>query len=147
MFEPGDSSFFVIEDKQRDIRIGMMICYDWRFPEATRSLALAGADLIICPSNLVTNIWHKVMPARAIENKIYLAVANRIGREKRGDEQLFFNGESAVYAFNGDMLCKAGVEDIRIITATIDPSKTRDKSFNEINDIFTDRRPDMYRTK
>jgi len=147
VFTPGDSGFFVTEDSARDIKIGMMICYDWRFPEATRSLALAGADLIVCPSNLVTNVWHKVMPARALENKVYLAVANRIGTESKGEEELFFNGESAIYSYNGAVLCKAAVEDEKVISADIDPKRTRDKSFNPVNDIFKDRRPELYRTK
>jgi predicted amidohydrolase len=79
----------------------MMICYDWRFPEATRSLAHAGADLIVCPSNLVTNVWHKVMPARALENKVYLAVANRIGIESKGEEELFFTNREGYFEIYG----------------------------------------------
>ncbi len=143
-FSEGDTGFFVIEDKSRDIKIGTMICYDWRFPEASRSLALLGADIIVCPSNLVTNIWRKVMPARAIENKVYFAVINRIGSEKRNNEKLIFNGDSAIYNFNGEVLDSAQIENEKIIRAEIFPEKTRDKSFNEMNDIFTDRRPDYY---
>ncbi len=144
-FEPGDTGFFVIDYKEQDIRIGTMICYDWRFPEASRALALLGADLIICPSNLVTNVWHLVMPARAIENKVYLAVANRCGTEKRKNEELKFKGESAVYGYNGSELAKAGITTEEVITAEIFPEKTRDKSFNEFNDIFRDRRPELYK--
>jgi 5-aminopentanamidase len=143
-FDKGEKPFFVIEDKSKDITIGPMICYDWRFPEASRSLALLGADLIVCPSNLVTAVWHKVMPARAIENKVYFAVINRIGTEKRNNEELFFNGESVIYGYNGEILAKAGVEDEKIIHAEIFPELTRKKSFNEFNDIFSDRRPYMY---
>lgn len=144
-FSEGNKGFFVIEDKSKDIKIGIMICYDWRFPEASRSLALLGADIIVCPSNLVTNIWRKVMPARAIENKVYFAVINRIGSENRNNEELFFNGDSAIYNYNGEVLDSAQVDNEKIITAEIFPEKTRNKSFNEINDIFADRRPKYYK--
>lgn len=143
-FTPGDTGFFVIEDKQRDFRLGTMICYDWRFPEAARSLALKGADLIICPSNLVTDLWHGVMPARAIENKVYFAVVNRTGTECRNEEELFFKGESAIYDYSGKQICKAGIYEEQILFAEIYPEKTRNKSFNEFNDLYLDRRPEFY---
>jgi predicted amidohydrolase len=143
-FDPGDTGFFVIDYSRRDIRLGTMICYDWRFPEAARSLGLLGADLIVCPSNLVTHVWHKVMPARALENKCYLAVANRIGKEERNGEEVAFNGDSGIWSYNGDLITKAGSSDETVINTMIDPEKTRNKSFNEFNDIFGDRRPDMY---
>ena len=143
-FDPGDTGFNVIEDKSRDLKIGLMICYDWRFPEASRTLALQGADIIICPSNLVTDVWHKVMPARAIENKVYFAVANRCGTEERNKEILTFKGESAIYSYNGKELVKAGIDNEIVIMSEIEPEKTRNKSFNEINDVFKDRRPELY---
>lgn len=144
-FDRGDTGFFVVSFPDKDIRIGTMICYDWRFPEAARCLGLDGADLIACPSNLVTPLWNKVMPARAIENKVYLAVANRIGIEKRNDETLLFNGRSSIYDYNGDTLAEAPSDSAKIITAEIYPERTRDKSFNLINDINKDRLPDMYK--
>ena len=144
-FDAGDTGFFVVEDTRRDIRIGPMICYDWRFPEAARVLTLKGADLIVCPSNLVTDAWRQVMPARAIENKVYLAVANRCGIEKRKGEQLLFKGNSAIYGYNGGELAKAGPDTEAVLTVDIDPAATRDKSFNPLNDILRDRQPQKYR--
>ncbi len=143
-FDRGDTGFFVIHDKPRDVRIGPMICYDWRFPEAARVLTLLGADIIVCPSNLVTDAWGIVMPARAIENKVYVAVANRVGKEKRDTEELLFKGNSAVYSYNGSRLAKAGPHKEEIVSAEIYPSRTRDKSFNPLNDILTDREPVHY---
>jgi predicted amidohydrolase len=140
-FAEGDSGYFIVEDKRRDIKIGVMICYDWRFPEAARSLALLGADLIVCPSNLVTKVWPKVMPARAIENKVYIAIANRYGTETSGNEEVQFNGRSGIWKYNGDVMAQAAVEEETVLTVEIDPQKTRKKSFNEFNDIFGDRRP------
>jgi predicted amidohydrolase len=143
-FDAGDTGFFVIEDEQRDIRIGTMICYDWRFPEASRTLGLLKADIIVCPSNLVTDVWHIAMPARALENKVYLAVANRTGTEKRGEEELLFKGKSAIYSYNGSALAIADAESEEEIRAEIEPFKTRDKSFNAENDIFKDRVTQFY---
>ncbi|MGE5480764.1 MAG: nitrilase-related carbon-nitrogen hydrolase [Chloroflexota bacterium] len=143
-FAPGDTGFFTVKWKRFGVNIGMMICYDWRFPESARTLALRGADLIVCPSNLVTDVWHISMPSRALENKVYLAVANRVGEETRGEETLIYKGLSAIYGYNGALLAKAGATEEVEISAIIEPSETRNKSFNEFNNIFTDRRPELY---
>lgn len=143
-FEPGNTGFFVVGSKEKDVKIGTMICYDWRFPESARTLALLGADLIACPSNLVTGVWHIAMPCRALENKVYVAVANRYGTEKNNDEELLFKGESALWSYNGTIIKKADIDGDCILKSTIDPEKTRDKSFNSVNNIFKDRRKEMY---
>jgi 5-aminopentanamidase len=143
-FEQSNRGYFVINYPDFDIKIGLMICYDWRFPESARTLGLKGADLILCPSNLVTPIWDRVMPARAIENKVYVAVANRIGIEKTEDNQLLFTGKSAVYSYNGDILALAKSDTEEVISCELFPEQTRNKSFNEFNDIFKDRRPELY---
>ncbi|CAN5390865.1 carbon-nitrogen hydrolase [soil metagenome] len=134
-FNEGNTGFVVVNIPHLDLHLGTMICYDWRFPEAARTLALQGADLIAVPSNLVTELWPRVMPTRAIENKVYVAVANREGSEENGGEVVSFNGRSMIYGYNGDELGR---------DAEIDPVQTRTKSFNAINDIFTDRRPEFY---
>jgi len=145
VFDAGNTGFFVVHEKERDLRLGTMICYDWRFPEASRTLALMGADLIVCPSNLVTNVWHISMPSRALENKVYFLVANRIGTEFNSGESLFFNGKSGIWDYNGKPLAIASETHEERITAEILPSETRNKSFNEFNNIFNDRRPEMYK--
>lgn len=144
VFTPGDSGFFVLDLPGLDCRLGTMVCYDWRFPEAARTLALQGADVIVCPSNLVTHIWRSVMPVRAIENKTYLVVANRTGTETTNDEEVSFNGQSAIYGYNGQPLSSADPTEDAVLIAEIHPELTRDKSFNPLNDIFADRRPDVY---
>ncbi|MBN8572306.1 MAG: nitrilase-related carbon-nitrogen hydrolase [Candidatus Kapaibacterium sp.] len=143
-FSPGNTGFFVVEDTAKDIRVGTMICYDWRFPESARTLGLRGADIIVCPSNLVTDVWHIAMPCRALENKVYMAVANRYGTEKVGDEELTFKGESALWGYNGAIMAKALPHGDAIVYGSIQPELTRSKSFNSVNDIFRDRRPEMY---
>lgn len=143
-FAPGDTGFFTMHLPHLDCTIGTMICYDWRFPESARALALQGADLIVCPSNLVTHIWRLAMPVRAFENKVYLAVANRTGSEHNAGEDVAFNGQSAIYGINGSVLVDAPAEGDAVIVATIDPAESRNKMFNSINDIFKDRREEMY---
>jgi 5-aminopentanamidase len=144
VFTAGDTGFFVTDLPHMDCRLGTMICYDWRFPESARTLALRGADVIAAPSNLITEIWRTVMPTRAIENKVYLAVANRTGVEVNGDEMVSFNGSSAIYKYNGHVLASAHEADDAVLIADVDPASTRSKSFNSHNDIFADRRPDHY---
>jgi predicted amidohydrolase len=144
-FDAGDTGFFVVEDPLRQVRIGPMVCYDWRFPEAARSLALLGADVIVCPANLITEAWRQVLPARAVENKIYLAVSNRTGSERRGREVLHFKGSSAIYGYDGGLLARADAVAEGVFSADIEPRATRDKSFNAFNDVFRDRRPEHYR--
>ncbi|HZY38427.1 MAG TPA: nitrilase-related carbon-nitrogen hydrolase [Mucilaginibacter sp.] len=148
-FEPGNSGFFVIDHPYVDCRVGLMVCNDWRYPEAARSLALMGTDVIACPSNLVSTLWGVGMPARALENKVYVAVANRCGTEVRslddgGEQSLTFNGGSVVYDFNGSPMAQAGKDEGQVLTVEIAPKLTRDKAFNAYNDLFKDRRPDQY---
>lgn len=144
VFRPGDTGFPVVRDQRLDVSIGIMLCYDWRFPESARSLALDGADIIACPSNLVTDAWMKVMPARAIENKVFVAVANRAGSETKDGETLVFKGRSALYDPWGEAIVQTGPYDDHVLIAEIEPADARDKRFNECNDIFRDRRPDLY---
>lgn len=143
IFDEGDTGFFVINYK--GLNLGTMICYDWRFPEAARTLALKGADLIVCPSNLVTGVWQNVMSARALENKVYIAVANKYGSENNNGDELTFNGESAIYSYNGSFMTQASKHSEEILTVEIHPEMTRDKSFNNYNNIFLDRREDLYK--
>ena len=123
-----------------------MICYDWRFPEAARALALGGAELIAVPSNIVTTtgMLHTTLATRAFENKVALAFADRIGSETNGDEALTFRGQSALIDYNGQILSKASADRQEIIVADFDLDKTRSKRINEFNDIFTDRVPSAY---
>jgi predicted amidohydrolase len=145
IFEPGKEGFFVVE--WGGVRIGTMICYDWRFPEATRKLALDGADIIAHPSNLVAaaNLWGPVMSTRAFENKVITVTANRSGVETLGEETLVFTGESRIIGMNGATYAITDADSETVITAELDPVATRTKSFNPYNDIFADRRPELYR--
>jgi predicted amidohydrolase len=146
VFAPGDTGFGVVE--WNGVRIGTMICYDWRFPEATRTLALRGADVIAHPSDLVAakHLWGPTMRTRALENKVVIVTANRCGTEEHAGETLTFSGESQITAMNGKVLAEASADEECVIVAEVDPFATRNKSFNEYNDILRDRRPEMYIT-
>lgn len=153
VFSPGDTGFKVFELTLRGgelIKLGVMICYDWRFPESARSLALQGADIIAIPSNIVTRtgMLHTVLQARAFENKVIVAFADRVGSESgmydNKASDLTYRGESCIVNYNGEVLAILDDESEDIATAEVDIVATRNKSFSELNNIFTDRRRDMY---
>ena len=74
----------------------MLICFDWRFPETSRALALLGADVIAHPSNLVFPNAQKAMLTRSLENRVYTVTANRTGTERRPGGTVPFTGRSQI---------------------------------------------------
>ena len=143
IFSRGNIGFpvFSLETRSGMAKAGMMICYDWRFPEAARSLALGGAEFIALPSNIVTTtgMLRTTLQTRAFENKIVLAFADRVGRESILDESLEFQGGSAIIDCNGDVLSSGSKTEEKIVWAEVDLEKTRSKRINAFNDIFSDR--------
>jgi 5-aminopentanamidase len=87
-----------------DLCIGMAICFDAGFPEHMRALALAGADVIVCPAAFADNDerrrYELYFPTRALENTVYVAVANAIGDQ--GGVRMF--GESLLIGPRGNEL-------------------------------------------
>ena len=123
-----------------------MIWFDWFFPEAMRSLALLGAEIVAHPSNLVLPYCPDAMPVRCLENCIYAVTANRVGMEERKPGQsLTFIGESMVVSPRGRILIRATGDGEVVMVAEIDPKNAQDKRLNHFNDVFKDRRPDMYK--
>jgi len=150
LFSPGDLGFPVFDLETAagtPYRLGVMVCFDWYFPEAARSLALRGADVIAHPSNLVLPHCPESMPIRARENHVYTLTANRYGTEQSGDETLTFIGMSEICGPNGDILARAGREETTIESAVLDLEEGRDRSINRYNDVLGDRRPDTYVTQ
>jgi len=126
------------------IRIGMMICFDWIFPEACRSLALKGVQVIAHPSNLVMPYCQKAMVTRCIENRVFAVTANRIGEERRGEDHFVFTGRSQITSFNGEVLSSAPADQTFTGFAEIEVDQSNNKKINEYNDLLDDRRPELY---
>jgi predicted amidohydrolase len=121
-----------------------MICFDWRFPEVARVLALGGADVIAHPSNLVHPYCQDAMITRAIENRVFIATANRFGEERVGDVTVRFTGRSQIVSPRGERLVTMGSDEEGVRVATVEPEEARDKRVTARNDLFADRRVDLW---
>jgi len=137
-FEPGNLGFHVFNIGIA--RVGIMICFDWFFPEAMRTLALKGADIIAHPANLVMPYAPRAMPIRSLENRVFSITANRIG-EERG---LRFIGMSQINSPKAEILLRASEDKEEVGIVEISLEEARNKKINELNDIFKDRRPEHY---
>ncbi|WP_199614874.1 carbon-nitrogen family hydrolase [Paenibacillus alkalitolerans] len=119
---------------------GMMICYDIRFPELSRKLALDGAKVLFVPAEWPKprlHHWRTLLMARAIENQMYVVACNRVG-ESRGTE---FFGHSMVISPWGEVLAEGGEQET-ILTAELDMDEV-DRVRRTIP-VFDDRRPEFY---
>src|SRR5712691_139507 len=128
-------------------RIGLEICYDLRFPEVTRALALKGADLVAHPTNfpMAARVQTELITvARAAENRIYLLTANRVGKERGGE----FCGWSQIVDPYGRRLAEAGETEKALLVAEVDVELARDKNYVVPGEyelyLFGDRRPELY---
>lgn len=120
----------------RGFKIGILICFDIEFPELARELALLNVDLIAIPTSLMTpyeNIARHVVPARAIENQVFVAYANRTGSEM----DLEYVGESCICSPSGEFLANASDDENQMIIADIQiVSKTQVRSeFSYISEL------------
>ena len=141
-FQPGDRPFQTAA--VGDTRIGLMICFDWIFPEAMRSLALHGAHVICHSANLLLPFCQNAMITRCLENHVFAVTANRIGSEKRKERSLTFTGGSQIVGPRGEILAQSGPGGEEAKAVEIDPLIAWDKHITGRNHLFNDRRPDMY---
>ncbi len=125
-------------------KIGVMICFDWIFPEVCRVLALKGAEIICHPSNLVLPYAQKAMLTRSIENKVFSITANRVGLEERGGYRFYFTGRSQITNPRMEVLVQAGEKEEKVGLANIDVAEARDKKITDFNHIFKDRYTPFY---
>jgi len=131
------------------LRIGVLICYDLRFPEAARMCALDGADLIALPANWPVGVdFHPGIfaPSRAAENHCYLLACDRVGTE-RGTT---FIGRSVLIDYDGHQLAVASDTDEELLLGDIDPEAARHTHVRRRPgehewDTMADRRPGLYR--
>ena len=143
IFDVGDTGFNVFSIGN-DIKAGIMICYDWFFPESARTLMLKGANLICHPSNLVLPYCQKAMFARAVENRVFTVTANRIGCEKADDEVLEFSGNSIIYNPKGDILLQTKKDNECIDAVDIDITEANNKNITSLNNLLDDRNRVFY---
>jgi len=141
-FSPGNESLEVYDVK--NVKIGVMICFDWFFPETIRTLTLLGADIIAHPANLVLPYCQRAMTTRCLINRVFAVTSNRIGNEKRGEDNFTFTGGSQITAHNGNVLSSAPKNKVFVDFVEIDVKKARDKNLNIHNDVITDRRSEFY---
>ena len=141
-FSPGNKPLEIYEVKKA--KVGIMICFDWFFPETIRSLALLGADIIAHPANLVLPYCQRAMITRCLVNRVFAVTSNRIGNERRGENNFTFTGGSQITSYNGDVLSSAPKEKPHIDFVKIDVKQARDKNLNMYNNVIKDRRTELY---
>ena len=141
-FDPGDIPLQV--QTVRDVKIGIMICFDWIFPEVMRTLVLQGAQVICHPSNLVLSYCQDAMRTRCIENMVFSVTANRFGSDKRPHGEVKFTGQSQITAPKGIVIQKAVPQRETLFIVEIDPALALNKNITNLNDLQKDRRPEFY---
>ncbi len=141
-FAPG-GEFKVISLK--GISVGLMICFDWIFPESARVLALGGAQVICHPSNLVLPHCQRAMVTRCLENRVFAITANRAGEESRGGNRMVFTGGSQVTSPHGEVLLRGPETGEKLEIVEIDPRMALDKRITPENDLLQDRYPGCYK--
>ncbi|MFZ1947859.1 MAG: nitrilase-related carbon-nitrogen hydrolase [bacterium] len=141
LFAPGDRGFTVVD--LGGVRLGLMICFDWIFPEAARILTLMGAQILCHPANLVLPHCPQAMITRCLENRVYAVTANRVGTEVRDGEEYRFIGTSQVVSPRGQVLVRAGDDEL-VQIIDVDPALADDKMVTSANHAIGDRRPDLY---
>jgi predicted amidohydrolase len=137
-FSAGDAQPEIFE--VGGLKASLLICYDVEFPESVRALALAGAELVIVPTALMMPfdvVAKTIVPARAYENQLFVAYANRCGREAAFD----YCGSSCVVGPDGVDLARAGRGE-ELIFAEIDPAAL--ERSRQLNPYLRDRRPELY---
>jgi predicted amidohydrolase len=142
VFDPGGRTPEVFD--VGGVRLGMMICFDWIFPEIARTLALRGADVLCHCANLVLPFCQDAMITRCVENRLFAITSNRVGTEKRAGHEFTFTGRSQIIAPRGDVLVRAGADGEDVFIVEFDHTLARDKSVTEFNDLLADRRPTLY---
>ncbi|RXE57205.1 peptidyl-arginine deiminase [Methanoculleus taiwanensis] len=147
-FRPGDG-YRVYET--RYARIAVLICYDQWFPEAARTVALQGADIIFYPTAIGWiageedpaegdwhDAWETIQRSHAIANSVHVAAVNRVGIEGA----LRFWGSSFVCDSFGTVIARAGNADEEVLVATVDLAQNA--AVREGWGFFRNRRPDTY---
>jgi predicted amidohydrolase len=141
-FDQGDTPFEPVRAEGTDI--GLLICFDWYFPEVARVLAIGGAKILAHPSNLVLPHCPEAMRTRCLENRVFAVTANRTGSENRGGRSFSFIGQSQVVGPDGKVLARAPSNGVDVGIVEIDPADAERKDPTGRNDWMKDRRTDLF---
>lgn len=146
----GGSAPLLVEIEALDLRLGVLVCYDLRFPEIVRALAFAGMDLLAVPTAWTsigkTTLWDRagycpqnhVVIAHAYQNRVAVVCADRVGRE--GDVR--FLGASIAVSPEGEVaLGPLPGEEEALAVVDVDPARSRDKTVGDAGDLWADRQP------
>jgi len=126
-------------------RVGLMICFDWIYPETARILAVRGAQVILHMANLVLPYCQAATVTRCIENLVFIAVANRTGTENRvPGETLQFTGASVIVNPRGEYLLNAGETEEGCWAVEVAPAEADNKMATPRNHLVDDRRTELY---
>lgn len=121
-------------------KIGVGVCYDYMFPEFWRKMALKGVRLFCNTANFVSEYGFPVMRVRSIENGVFSITTNRVGM----DGEQMYKGGSEIVDNRGHVLSKASDFDEEVEVVDVDLNLADDKVWNKINDLFKDRREELY---
>ncbi|WRS27224.1 N-carbamoylputrescine amidase [Oscillospiraceae bacterium MB08-C2-2] len=150
-FSPGDTGFKIWDTAYGKIGVG--ICWDQWFPEAARSMALQGAELLLYPTAIGSEPqdpeldsmphWMTCMQGHAAANLVPVAASNRIGTETQEDGSLTFYGSSFIADEHGQIQAQADRSTESVLTASFDLDEIAQT--RQAWGVFRDRRPDLYR--
>lgn len=150
-FTPGDTGFKVWKTKYADIGVG--ICWDQWFPEAARSMALLGAELLFYPTAIgsepTLNVdskshWQHAMQGHAAANIMPVIASNRIGTETDDESSMTFYGSSFIADQTGTIVEEADRETEAVLVHEFDLDAIA--QMRREWGVFRDRRPEMYGT-
>lgn len=138
VFEPGQTKPTLFE--WRGAKIGLGVCYDYMFPEFWRVLGLGGADLFVNTANFYFDYGFRVMQVRSIENGVFSITSNRTGTE----DNFTYKGGSEIVDNTGKVIAKASEKEEEVCVVEVDLTLSRSKQWNKYNNLFGDRREDLY---
>ena len=151
-FSPGDTGFKAIQTRYGCLGVG--ICWDQWFPEAARIMALKGAEILLYPTAIGSEIfspdldskdhWQSVMRGHAAANIVPVISSNRIGKEVSGTNEIEFYGSSFICDHKGKIIKSADKTSESVLTHTFDLNEIRD--YRRSWGVFRDRRTSLYRS-
>jgi len=149
-FSPGDTGFKVFDTQFA--KLGVAICWDQWFPEAARSMALMGAEILLYPTAIGSEPqdpsldssahWQRTMQGHAAANIMPLVASNRIGTEQGEKYTMTFYGSSFIASHTGEKVAEADRISETVLTAAFDLEAVR--RYRRAWGVFRDRRPDLY---